>query len=136
MNGDRFFLDTSFMQALLNAKDQHHDAATRLAPRLQTAREVWTTEAVLVEIANALSALNRAAAVRIVEHAYRTANTRVVSVDTALLRRALQLYRDRSDKTWGLTDCISFVVMRDHGLSEALSSDGDFEQAGFVALLR
>ena len=60
---------------------------------------------------------------------------RVVSVDTSLLLRALELYRTRPDKTWGLTDCISFVVMQDHGLTDAVTPDTHFQQAGFRVLL-
>ena len=48
----------------------------------------------------------------------------------------LQADRERADKEWPLTDCISFVVMPDQGLSEALTADHHFEQAGFKALLR
>jgi predicted nucleic acid-binding protein len=44
-------------------------------------------------------------------------------------------YESRPDKAWSLTDCISFVVMNQHGLTEALTGDHHFEQAGFTALL-
>jgi hypothetical protein len=56
-------------------------------------------------------------------------------VDTALLQRALDFYRSREDKERGLTDCISFMVMEDHGLTDALTTDEHFEQAGFQTLL-
>jgi predicted nucleic acid-binding protein len=49
--------------------------------------------------------------------------------------KGIELYRERSDKQWSLTDCISFVVMREEGLIEALTADRHFEQAGFRALL-
>jgi len=45
------------------------------------------------------------------------------------------LYQNRPDKNWSLTDCISFVVMQEHGITEALTADRHFEQAGFVPLL-
>ena len=57
--GERIFLDTFFAQALLNRRDQYHAQAQALSPRLRTAKEVWITEAVLIEIGNALSAINR-----------------------------------------------------------------------------
>ncbi len=47
----------------------------------------------------------------------------------------MELYRHRPDKEWGTTDCISFVVMQDYGLTEALTTDEHFKQAGFRALL-
>lgn len=61
-------------------------------------------------------------------------NGRRLFIDTVFFQ-ALDLYEDRPDKRWGLTDCISFVVMRENELFEALTADRHFEQAGFVALL-
>jgi uncharacterized protein len=135
MNGERFFLDTFFVQALLNRRDQYHAQAVAFGPRLRTAVEVWITEAVLVEIGNALSAINRAGAAAFIRSCYQTPNLRVVAVDTALIDRALRLYEARADKTWGLTDCISFVVMQDAALTDAATADDHFQQAGFRALL-
>jgi predicted nucleic acid-binding protein len=63
-------------------------------------------------------------------------HVKVVSVDTALLRRAIDFYQSREDKEWGLTDCISFIVREDNGLTDALTTDEHFQQAGFRALLR
>ena len=59
MTSERFFLDTFFVQALLNKRDQYHDKAKQYWPRVKAAAEVWITEAILVEIGNALSAANR-----------------------------------------------------------------------------
>jgi predicted nucleic acid-binding protein len=56
--------------------------------------------------------------------------------DANLFDRGVELYDARPDKHWSLTDCISFVAMQDHGISEALTGDRHFEQAGFVALMR
>jgi hypothetical protein len=135
MSTERLFLDTAFVQALLNRRDQYHAQARALLPRLRSAREIWVTEAVLVEIGNALSSVDRHAAVRFIEECYQTANIHVVSVDTWLLMRALRLYRDRPDKGWGLTDCISFVIMQDQSLTEAMTTDEHFRQAGFQILM-
>jgi uncharacterized protein len=52
-----------------------------------------------------------------------------------LLNRALELYSNRQDKTWGLIDCISFVVMSEQSLTDAVTADIHFVQAGFRALL-
>jgi len=46
------------------------------------------------------------------------------------------LYQGRPDKEWGLVDCVTFVVMKKRGITEALTADEHFEQAGFQALLR
>ncbi|NEO77925.1 PIN domain-containing protein [Moorena sp. SIO4G3] len=135
MIGERLFLDTAFIQALLNKRDQYHHKALELLPRLKNAKEVWVTEAVLTEVGNALSAVNRVIAVQFIQQCYETKNIYVVSVDTPLLQRALQLYYDRSDKSWGLTDCISFAVMKEQGLTDALTTDKHFVQAGYRALM-
>ena len=60
----------------------------------------------------------------------------IKTVENTLLHRAIDLYQKRDDKEWGLTDCISFIVMDDQGLGNALTSDEHFQQAGFRALLR
>ncbi len=135
--GDRrLFLDTAFIQALLNQRDQYHDQAKALLPVVREAREVWVTEAILVEVGNALAAHDREAAARFVRLCYQTPNIEVVTVDTVLLEEALALYADRPDKEWGLTDCISFVVMQEQELTAAVTTDGHFIQAGFRALMR
>ncbi|MCA6602890.1 MAG: type II toxin-antitoxin system VapC family toxin [Pseudanabaena sp.] len=132
---DRLLLDTSFIQALLNSKDRYHQRAKELLPLVYSAREVWVTEAVLVEVGNAFSAMNRQAAFQFIQQCYRTPNIRVVTVGTELLEKALELYGARPDKGWGLTDCISFVVMDNHNLIAAATADIHFVQAGYRALL-
>lgn len=59
----------------------------------------------------------------------------IVPLSEPLYARGLALYRDRPDKGWSLTDCISFVVMKEMGLSEAFTGDHHFSQAGYVPLL-
>jgi len=61
--------------------------------------------------------------------------TYVAPARTTLFNDGLQLYTTRQDKDWSLTDCISFVVMGEYGLTEALTGDRHFQQAGFNALL-
>jgi predicted nucleic acid-binding protein len=60
----------------------------------------------------------------------------VVEASPELFQRGLALYEERQDKEGGLTDCISFVTMRDRGTQEVLTTDHDVEQAGVTALLR
>lgn len=135
MTGDRLFLDTAFIQALLNPRDDYHNQAKQLFPRIRAASEVWITEAIFAEVGNALSAFNRNGAVQFIQQCYRTDNIKIVSVDTELLMQALALYQSRSDKTWGLTDCISFVVMQQNNVTDAVTGDRHFVQAGFRALM-
>jgi uncharacterized protein len=137
MASARLFLDTYFVQALLNRKDPYHESATALLPQVQVAAEVVTTEAVLIEVANALSGNPRLRqlSAAFIRRCYAEENITVQSVDTDLLTRALDLYANRADKQWGLTDCISFVVMRDRDLMNALTGDRHFQQAGFRPLM-
>ena len=135
MTRERLFLDTAFIQALLNPRDDYHNQAKQLLPRIRAASEVWITEAILVEVGNAFSAFNRNGAVQFIQQCYRTDNIKIVSVDTELLMQALALYQSRPDKTWGLTDCVSFVVMQQQRLTDAVTGDRHFVQAGFRALM-
>jgi len=137
MSDERILLDTAFVLALLNRSDQDHAKAKELLPRVRAAREIWTTEAILVEIGNGLSGIShRQAAFAFIKKCYATSNTHIVNVTSVILDRALNLYHDRKDKTWGVTDCISFIVMNDEHLTDAMTPDGDFQQAGFRALMR
>jgi len=95
-----------------------------------------TTRWVLVEVANALGgSLVRVATGRMLQQVEEDAGFRVIVSGDTLYQRGLALYNGRPDKQWSLTDCISFVVMADEGLSDALTGDRHFEQAGFKALL-
>jgi uncharacterized protein len=135
MSQDRFFLDTAYVLARVDRRDQYHRSAVALHQRVREAAEVWTTEAVLIEIGNGLGATHRDEAVRFIRQCYQTSNMRVEPFNTALLTESLALYEARPDKQWGLTDCISFVVLAKHRLTDALTSDHHFHQAGFRALL-
>lgn len=135
MNEKRLFLDTVFIQALLNKQDDYHARAVEMLPLVRGAREVHVTEAVLMEVGNALSSFDRKRVANFIGELYRTNNTRVISIDRELFKSGLTLYESRLDKTWGLVDCISFRVMERQGLSDAVTSDKHFVQAGFRALM-
>ena len=137
MSNERLFLDTAFVIGLLNWKDQYHGKAKELFPRFRAAGEVWTTEAILVEIGNHLSSIqHRRTAIRFIQQCHANSRMRIVPATTNLLNRALDLYDSHKDKTWGLTDCISFVVMQDETLADAITTDRHFQQAGFRALMQ
>ena len=135
MTRDRLFLDTAFIQALLNVRDAYHPKAIELFPRVRNASEIWITEAILTEVGNACSAINRKGAVQFIQQCYQTDNIRIVSIDTQLFTQATHLYQSRLDKNWGLTDCISFIVMTQNNLQDAVTTDRHFVQAGFRALM-
>jgi len=128
------FADTFYYLALLNPTDEAHQRASALSEKRRG--RVITTAWVLTEVADALcEPANRLVFTRLIESLRSDPNTEVVPPDEDLFDRGLDLYARRPDKAWSLTDCISFVVMIDRGLTEALTGDHHFEQAGFRALL-
>jgi predicted nucleic acid-binding protein len=130
------FADTGYWAALLNPKDQLHAKAGEVSSGLGRVR-ILTTEMVLDELLAALSKVPlRPYAIRGVEAIRSNPNVEVVPQTSLQFVSALDSYRSVSDKEWSLTDCASFVLMRERGLTEALAHDHHFEQAGFIALLR
>ena len=93
-----------------------------------------TTEAVLWEWLNALSdASTRTISAEGYHRVHADRRIEVVPFQPELSDAAIGLYGNRADKNWSLTDCLSFVVMERHALTEALTTDRHFEQAGFKA---
>jgi predicted nucleic acid-binding protein len=128
------FIDTSYILALVDADDEYYAEANRTAA---TVGKMVTTEAVLTEIGNALSQIRwRQIAIDNIEDLCNDPDIEVVSIDKPLFDRAFQFYSSRLDKEWSLTDCISFVIMQERGIVDALTTDRHFQQAGFRAILR
>ncbi len=128
------FIDTSYILALINTADDYHNQANNIV--LEIRGLFVTTEAVLIEIGNALARLQwRPQAVSTLEDLRSDPDIEVISITKELLSRAIKLYSRRMDKEWGLTDCISFIVMEDKKIINALTTDEHFQQAGFRALL-
>ena len=129
------FVDASFLFAYLLTDDANHERAR--AWELSVAGRLLITEYVLLELADGLTApAVRDLAVETFEVVRSRPGITVIAASTALMDEGVALYRQHKDKRWSLTDCISFVVMRREGIRDALTSDHDFEQAGFRALLR
>jgi hypothetical protein len=128
------FADTAFWIALVIKRDQYHQQARQWS--LQIAGRITTTIPVLIETANALSKPAwRRHAVALIDHLQRRSDVVIVELSPELWRQGWELYRERMDKSWSLTDCVSFVVMRDAGLVDALTTDEHFQQAGFRTVL-
>ena len=128
------FADTFHFLALLKADDPHHRSAMRFH-RVKWQRIV-TTDCVLLEVGDACShPRHHGDFVALYEALAKDERVEIVRLTPVLLERGVQLFRSRADKEWPLTDCLSFVVMQDQSLSEALTADHHFEQAGFKALL-
>ena len=131
------FVDTSAWIALINARDQLHRQAHNVNARLTQQRVRWvTTEFVLIEVADALSSPPlRQLAIDYLNNLRRRPHFSIVPVSEELLQWAWDFYSRRLDKDWSLTDCTSFVVMTQEGMTQAFTADHHFEQAGFKKLL-
>lgn len=130
------FADSFFYFALVNSNDAAHAKATAFA-RGYTGRTV-TTGWILTELADgwARPASRRPVFLQLSADLRAHPDTSIIPPTDQLLNEGVALYAQRSDKEWSLTDCISFVVMAREGITEALTGDHHFEQAGFVALLK
>lgn len=129
------FADTSYYIALTNSLDEHHRDAYDFTEGY--AGGFVTTAWVLTGLANTFSRpVNRKWFLDLVHDLYNDPRVRIAPPTQDLFDRGIDLYARRPDKDWSLTDCISFVVMEEHGLQEAASADYHFEQAGFRCLLK
>lgn len=128
------FADTSFYVATTNKRDALHAHAMALAEQLDG--QILTTDFVVVELGNFFSdSPDRQSFLNLMSDFESDPWTTVLPATRELLRRGVELFSRRPDKDWPVTECISFVVMEDHGLTEALTADRHFAQAEFVPLL-
>ncbi len=129
------FADAFYFVARLNRRDQHHDRVVAFSREFRA--NILTTDWILMEVADALAKSECRPRIReFVRHLRQTPACEVVAASRELLNRALELYHQHADKEWTLTDCASFVTMRERGITDALTEDHHYEQAGFIALLK
>jgi predicted nucleic acid-binding protein len=128
------FVDTVFYLALTNPRDQYAAAAMRFIAGFSGA--FVTTAWVLTEVANSLArGPNRTLFLQLYRDLVDDRRVTIVPPAQDLFDQGIDLYAQRPDKEWSLVDCISFIVMREYALSDALTADRHFEQAGFTVLL-
>ena len=132
------FADSGYWIALSNPHDELHERAKTVVAQLGNIRTV-TSQMVLVEFLNYMSKRGqhmRSLAVEVVSGLTEDPNVEIVPQTDAQFESAVAMYSSRLDKDWSLTDCASFVIMKEMNIPEALAHDYNFEQAGFIALLR
>jgi predicted nucleic acid-binding protein len=128
------FADTVFWVGMVVRQDQHHQLAQRRSTQIRG--RIVTTRAVLLEATNALSRPQwRSAAASLIGTVEGQPHVEIVPLSEQLWQAGWDLFSKRPDKAWSLTDCTSFVTMKDYGLTNALTGDAHFVQAGFVTLL-
>jgi predicted nucleic acid-binding protein len=120
---------------LINQRDQYHEKASKLADQFE-GHPLLVTDAVLLEIGNALARNYKKEAIEVIEYFFASDEVKVVHLTPQLFDQAFAEYKKYQDKEWSLIDCVSFVVMRQEGVRHALTFDHHFEQAGFQVLLR
>jgi predicted nucleic acid-binding protein len=130
-------LDTSYVLALENGKDPHHERAKSIDRQLMQGGALSLLHwGILLEVGDGYARVDRRAkGMQLLERFEAEDRYLVYPIADPLLQQALTLYRSRPDKDWSLTDCLSFVLMTLEGVTEALTADVHFRQAGFIALL-
>ena len=127
------FIDTYALIAWLNPRDTAH-AVVRAYLSSYSGRFV-TTEWVLMEVADALAkASSRLIVIEFLQTIRSDSAYEVVGYDSRVYQEGFKLFSSRRDKEWSLTDCISFAVMMERGLADALTADNHFNQAGYRAV--
>lgn len=129
-------LDTSGFLCYLHQDEPQHQEAVRLLNRANS--RLLTHNYVLAELV-ALALVRRfprSVVLVFMMDLLNNPDIEMVWVSEQLHREAVELLRDRQDKTYSLCDAVSFILMRQHGMNEALTTDRHFEQEGFVRLLQ
>jgi len=131
------FIDTSGWIALLFIRDNLHERASHWMnlAREQQAKMVTST-AVLAETLDGLAQQKLRHLSPVLKSAISYPGLKVVDTDKIAFFTAWQLFEDRADKDWGVTDCMSFQMMKEGNITDALTHDIHFAQAGFRPLLR
>ncbi|HEY7490279.1 MAG TPA: PIN domain-containing protein [Candidatus Tectomicrobia bacterium] len=119
----------------MNLRDQYHQRAVELADQFE-GHPLLVTDAVPLEIGNAFARGYKQEAVEIIEQFLAAEEVEVIHLTPRLFVQAFTLYKTHQDKAWRLVDCLSFIVMREAGMDQALTFDHHFVQAGFQALMR
>jgi predicted nucleic acid-binding protein len=134
------FADTSGWGSLIDPTQPFHQAASDCyRTARQNGQKVVTTNYVVAELVALMTSplrIPRATAIAFVDGLKASPYVEVVHVDQSVDQEAWTFLKDRSDKAWSLVDCVSFVLMNRRGITDALTADHHFEQAGFVALLK
>lgn len=134
------FADTSGLGTLADPSQPHHSLAASLYRTARNLnRKVVTTNYVLAELVALLTSplrFPRASIVAFLDDVKASPYIEVLHVDAVLDNEGWQLLKSRPDKDWSLVDCTSFALMTRRGITEALTTDHHFEQAGFVRLLK
>ena len=134
------FADTSGLGNLIDPTQPHHALAAEIyRTARQQNRRVVTTNYILTELVALLTSplrIPRSLVIEFIDGLVASPFIEIVHIDPTLNEQAWRLLKSRPDKEWSLVDCASFVVMQQHGLTDAFTTDHHFEQAGYMRLLK
>ncbi len=135
MASETLFATSGFF-ALMNRSDPMHDKATAwLRTHRRRVRPV-STEWIVGETCTLLVARKRPhLVVRFLDYLDRSVALLLVNPDDTLLRSAKAMIRERAEQGYSFVDCISFCLMNERGIRDALTTDSHFRKAGFSPLL-
>jgi predicted nucleic acid-binding protein len=135
---DAVFVDSFAWIAATNKTDNYHEIVLKTLEHLLTkGTRFVTTNFVIVETINALSKVEfRKTVVEFVDKLQKSPSVEIVKITDEIYDRAWELYKQRKDKNWGITDCTSFEVMRIFNIKKAFTNDKHFEQAGYSVVLK
>ncbi|HKP84763.1 MAG TPA: PIN domain-containing protein [Blastocatellia bacterium] len=134
------FVDTSGWACIADRRESHHaDAAGIYREARKLGQQIVTTNYILAELVSLLTSpkrLPRSDIISFIEAIRSASYVEFIHVNESLDYTSWQFLKNRQDKDWSLVDCVSFVIMQDRGILEALTTDHHFEQAGFIRLLK
>jgi predicted nucleic acid-binding protein len=136
----KIFVDTSGWGNLVDVQQQfHHETKLIYQTAKQNSSRLVTTNYVITELVALLTSplkISRNKSIGFIESIKTSSLVEIIHIDESLDSKAWNLLINRIDKNWSLVDCSSFVIMQENNISEALTTDHHFEQAGFVRLLK
>jgi hypothetical protein len=135
---NKVFIDTAFIIALSIENDHYHSIAKSWAEHIVRNKYLMVThQGILLEIGDAFAKPPwRKMALELINYLQHDPTVEIITISPQLLNEAIQFFASRNDKNWGLTDCLSFTIMRQLNLEAALTADQHFNQAGFRTLLK
>lgn len=131
------FVDTAALVALINKRDNLHIQAVSINQRLvltgiKLITSMYIIDETVTEITGRVPHPN---VIGFIDDIFASQIFEVLHVTEKHEKAAWNLYKERQDKLWSFTDCISFTIMNEREISEAFTSDHHFVQAGFNKLL-
>lgn len=132
------FVDTSGWAYLLDRSSElHRDVSSMYQQILSQQRSFVTSNYIIAELVALLtsrSRISRQQLIKFIDALKLAPHIEILNVDPDMDAASWTLLKRYSDKEWSLVDASSFVIMKQHGITEAITTDHHFTQAGFIKL--